>query len=377
MAASTTCVKTDFARRSDRASAGTVNAMRRVTMEDVAAEAGVSRALVSLVMRESPRVSQASREMVLEAAGRMGYRPNLMARNLASRRTMTLGLLLNDLHNQWFAEIADGIHEEADSHGYRLILGNGRRSPRHEDDMLESFLSFQVDGIIVAGCRLAPKRIEQIGAEVPMVSVGRALKSASVATVNSDDRLGAHIAVEHLVQLGHRNIVHVDGGRGAGAAPRRAGYLAAMKEFGLERYSKVLTGDFTEAAGVAAVERLLSSRSMPTALFTANDIAAVGALDRLEQEGLTVPDDMSIVGYDNTALAGLHHVGLTTVNQPREEMGRVAFKAMLEMLAAVHSGGERHVAPRLAGQPTAVHHVMSPALIVRRTTRELATTRTR
>jgi len=352
--------------------------MRRVTMEDVAAEAGVSRALVSLVMRESPRVSQASREIVLEAAARMGYRPNLMARNLASRRTMTLGLLLNDLHNQWFAEIADGIHEEADSHGYRIILGNGRRSPRHEDDMLESFLSFQVDGIIVAGCRLAPKRIEQIGAEVPVVSVGRALKSTSVATVNSDDRLGAHIAVAHLVELGHRNIVHVDGGRGAGAAPRRAGYLAAMKELGLERYSKVIAGDFTEAAGVAAVERLLTAKSMPTALFTANDLAAVGALDRLERAGLAVPDDMSLVGYDNTALAGLHHVGLTTVNQPREEMGRVAFKAMLEMLAALHSAGtDRDVAARPAHQPAATHHIMSPALIVRRTTRELVPTRGR
>jgi len=198
-----------------------------------------------------------------------------------------------------------------------------------------------------------------------------------VATVNSDDRLGAHIAVEHLVDLGHRNIVHVDGGRGAGAAPRRAGYLAAMKELGLERYSKVIAGDFTEAAGVAAVERLLASKSMPTALFTANDLAAVGALDRLEQEGLVVPDDMSIVGYDNTALAGLHHVGLTTVNQPREEMGRVAFKAMLEMLAALHSGSDHRVGSRLAAQPAATHHVMSPALIVRRTTRELVPTRAR
>ena len=351
--------------------------MRRVTMEDVAAEAGVSRALVSLVMRESPRVSQGSRETVLEAAARMGYRPNLMARNLASRRTMTLGLLLNDLHNQWFAEIADGIHEEADSHGYRIILGNGRRSPRHEDEMLESFLSFQVDGIIVAGCRLAPKRIEEIGVEVPVVSVGRALKSASVATVNSDDRLGAHIAVEHLVHLGHRNIVHVDGGRGAGAAPRRAGYIAAMKELGLERYSKVIAGDFTEAAGVAAVERLLASKSRPTALFTANDLAAVGALDRLEQAGLVVPDDISIVGYDNTALAGLHHVGLTTVNQPREEMGRVAFKAMLEMLAAVHPTGSPSGDDGEAPRQPAPHHVMSPALVLRRTTRELASTRDR
>ena len=329
-------------------------------MEDVAAQAGVSRALVSLVMRDSPRVSDASRRIVQDAAAKMGYRPNLMARNLASRRTMTLGLLLNDLHNQWFAEIADGIHDEADAHGYRIILGNGRRSASHEDDVLESFLSFQVDGIIVAGCRLAPKRIEAVAREVPVVSVGRALRSRTVATVNSDDRVGARIAVEHLVSLGHRAIVHVDGGHGAGAAPRRAGYLATMKDLGLERHARIIPGDFTEAAGVAAVEELLAGRTMPTALFTANDLSAIGALDRLEQAGLCVPDDVSLVGYDNTALAGLHHISLTTVDQPREEMGRVAFKSLVDRLA------DRGT-PSPAAAPVA-HHVMSPELIVRRTT---------
>ena len=325
-------------------------------MEDVAAEAGVSRALVSLVMRGSPRVSASSRSIVLDAAARMGYRPNLMARNLASRRTMTIGLLLNDLHNPWFAEIADGIHDEADSHGYRIILGNGRRSATHEDAMVESFLAFQVDGIILTGCRLTPKRIEQVGHEVPVVSVGRAVRSTTVSTVTSDDRQGAHIAVEHLVGLGHRDIVHIDGGRGAGAAPRRAGYLAAMKAFGLERSARVIGGDFTELAGDAAVERLLADSTLPTAIFTANDIVAVGALDRLERAGLSVPGDVSIVGYDNTALAGLHHVALTTVDQPREEMGRVAFKSLIDRL------GES------ASPQPATHHVMSPELIVRRTT---------
>ena len=335
--------------------------MRRVTMEDVAAQAGVSRALVSLVMRDSPRVSDASRRIVQDAAAKMGYRPNLMARNLASRRTMTLGLLLNDLHNPWFAEIADGIHDEADTHGYRIILGNGRRSASHEDDVLESFLSFQVDGIIVAGCRLAPKRIEAVAREVPVVSVGRALRSRTVATVNSDDRVGARVAVEHLVSLGHRTIVHVDGGHGAGAAPRRAGYLATMKDLGLERHARIIPGDFTEAAGVEAVEELLAGRAIPTALFTANDLSAIGALDRLEQAGLSVPDDVSLVGYDNTALAGLHHISLTTVDQPREEMGRVAFKSLVDRLA------DRGT-PSPSAAPVA-HHVMSPELIVRRTTR--------
>ncbi|MEO7398971.1 MAG: LacI family DNA-binding transcriptional regulator [Ilumatobacteraceae bacterium] len=336
-----------------------------MTLEDVATEAGVSRALVSLVMRDSPRVSRASRELVLDASVRMGYRPNLIARNLASRRTMTIGLLLNDLHNPWFAEIADGMFAEADANGYRIILGSGRRSTSREDSVLESFLSFRVDGIVVAGCRLAPKRIEHVGAEVPVVSVGRAIRSEIVATVNSDDRMGAHLAVEHLVGLGHREIVHIDGGRGAGSSPRRAGYLAAMKEFGLRDQSRVVPADFTEAAGAAAVERLLADAAMPTALFTSNDLLAIGALDRLEQAGLAVPDDVSIVGYDNTSLAGLHHFALTTVDQPREQMGRVAFTTLLERLDGVDG---------LGASGRAVHHVMSPQLIERRSTRRIKLT---
>jgi len=339
--------------------------VRRVTLEDVAAETGVSRALVSLVMRDSPRVSVASRRLVLDAATRLGYRPNLMARNLASRRTMTIGLLLNDLHNPWFAEIADGIFAEADAKGYRIILGSGRRSAAREDEMLESFLSFRVDGVIVAGCRLPPRRIEQVGGEVPLVSVGRALRSTVVATVNSDDRLGARLAVQHLVDLGHRNIVHIDGGRGAGASPRRAGYLAAMNELGLARFARVMPADFTEQAGAAAVAKLLAGATMPTALFTSNDLLAIGALDRLEQAGLAVPDDVSIVGYDNTSLAALHHISLTTVDQPREQMGQVAFTTLMGKLG---DGSGAHAG---SADERAAHHVMSPVLIERRTTRRL------
>jgi DNA-binding LacI/PurR family transcriptional regulator len=327
--------------------------LRKTTLEDVAAHAGVSRALASLVMRDSPRVSAASRQIVLASADQLGYRPNLMARNLAARRTMTLGVLLNDLHNQWFAEIADGIHEHAQASGYRVILGNGRRSLAHEDEALETFLAFQVDGIIITGCRLPDERIIAVGCEAPLVSIGRAIDSAIVSTVNSDDNAGAQLAIKHLVDLGHTNIVHIDGGSGAGAAPRRDGYLQAMALHGLDHFARVIPADFTERAGYAAVEELIASASLPTALFTANDLLAVGALSRIEQEGLSVPTDVSVVGYDNTSLAGLHHIGLTTVDQPREEMGRVACAELLK---------------KMGDSKVNTHHVMSPALVERRTT---------
>ena len=126
-------------------------------------------------MRDSPRVSVESRRRVSAAATKLGYRPNLMARNLASRKTMTIGVLLNDLHNPWFAEVTDGIHDAAERHGYQLILASGRRSPTLESRALDTFLASRVDGIIVAGCRLPAARLDAVAAEVAVVSVGRAL----------------------------------------------------------------------------------------------------------------------------------------------------------------------------------------------------------
>ncbi len=323
------------------------------TLEDVAQIAGVSRALVSLVMRDSPRVSTESRKRVSDAATKLGYRPNLMARNLASRKTMTIGVLLNDLHNPWFAEVTDGIHASAERHGYQLILASGRRSPRLESRALDTFLASRVDGIIVAGCRLPAARLDAVGDEVPLVSVGRTFNKLGIGSVTTDDADGARMAVEHLYELGHRRIAHIDGGKGAGAAPRRTGYLRTMRMLGLADSAQVISGDFTEEAGAHGAERLLRAAMLPTAIFTANDLSAVGAIDVVERAGLVVPDDIAVVGFDNTSLAALNHIGLTTIDQPRREMGDAA-AAML--INTMNDHGELSVI------------VMSPSLVVRRTT---------
>lgn len=323
------------------------------TLEDVAHVAGVSRALVSLVMRDSPRVSVESRRRVTAAAAKLGYRPNLMARNLAARRTMTIGVLLNDLHNPWFAEVTDGIHDAAERHGYQLILASGRRSPRLESRALDTFLASRVDGIIVAGCRVPAARLDAVAGEVAVVSVGRALPKSVLGSVTTDDADGARLAVEHLYALGHRRIAHIDGGRGAGSTPRRSGYLHTMRALGLTDTVQVVGGDFTEEAGARGAERLLRGPVLPTAIFTANDLSAVGAIDVIEREGLVVPDDVAVVGFDNTSLAALNHIGLTTIDQPRRQMGAVAATMLIDAI------NDR-------GQLSDV--LMSPSLVVRRTT---------
>jgi DNA-binding LacI/PurR family transcriptional regulator len=282
-------------------------------MEDVARAAGVSRALVSLVMRDSPKVSEKRRARVVAAAERLGYRPNAMARGLASRRTRTIGVLLNDLRNPFFAEMMDGIFEAADELDYRLLIGTGRRQ--------------------VAGER-------------------RPLRDAHVDSVTDDDVAGAKLAVRHLAELGHSRIAHIDGGRGAGAAARRRGYVREMERLGLEPH--VVPGEFTDAAGVRAAERLLDGDALPTAVFAANDLVAAGALDRFEDSGLQVPRDISIIGYDNTFLAALHHMSLTTIDQPRPEIGRLALMTLVERIDGVRAD--------------AVHHRVEPSLVVRGTT---------
>ena len=328
--------------------------MAQPTILDVAARAGVSKSLVSLVMRDSPSVSRAKREAVLAAAAELDYRPNAVARSLVQRRTRVLGILLSDLHNTFFADVLDGISARAAERGYKAMLNTGNRAPSGEADAIETLLELRADGLILTGPRLEVSRIVEAARAVPVVLVARTVTAGAVDCVSNDDVAGATLAVEHLVKLGHQRIAHIDGGSGAGAEARKQGYARTMRRHGLAGRARVARGDYTEEGGAQGVAALLARGPRPTAIFAANDLSAIGALDALTRRGLRVPDDVSVVGYDNTSVAGLRHIDLTTIDQPREAMGRTAVDLLLERLER-----RRKVARRV---------VMAPALVVRGTT---------
>ena len=314
------------------------------TIHDVAARAGVSKSLVSLAMRGSPKVSDASREAILAAAAELGYRPNAAARSLADRRSRTIGVLILDLHNPVFAEILDGVQAELRRLDYRTMLVTGDADPRLEESSIEGLLEHRVEGLLLISHRLPAERLRAFAAEAPTVVVARRdVPAPRIDTVANDDVAGATLAVDHLISLGHTRITCLTGGDNPVSVDRERGYREAMARHGLGTHIAAVPGGLTDAAGYAAARIALMER--PTALFAANDLAAMGALAAAHEAGLDVPGDVSVVGYDGIAIGALRRVDLTTVAQPLHEMGALAAGRLLERIAHPDAPARHVVVP--------------------------------
>lgn len=320
-------------------------------MDDVAAHAGVSRALVSLVMRDSPRVSDHSRKKVLASANELGYRPNAWARNLASGQTNTIGVMLNDLHNPYFTELAEGVAATAAENGMEVLITSGWQRESGEHAAIDTLLNLRTDGIVIGAARFSGEVFDEVAQQLPAVAVANFHRPDSMDTVCNDEAHGAELVVEHLTSLGHDRIAHIDAGNAPGAPERRRGFMSAMSERGLAPI--VFEGDFNEHAGHDAAEQLMRLKQPPTAIFAANDLSATGVLAHLRSIGARVPDDVAVVGYDDTLLAGLGTLSLTTVHQPRQLFGQRATELLLE---------------RIKGRTAAKHELIQPRLVVRSST---------
>ncbi|WP_232806889.1 LacI family DNA-binding transcriptional regulator [Geodermatophilus chilensis] len=325
---------------------------RRPRLQDVAAEAGVSPATASLVLRGAPGPSEATRERVLDAAARLGYRPDRAASLLARRRSRLIGVLM-DVRSTFHAQLVEDVHEAAEEHGYDLVLSTVTRT-RDEGRAVETLLDSRCEALVLLGPEAPAPRLGALGRELPVVAVGRSVSSAGVDVVRVADEEGVAQAVDHLVGLGHRRIAHVDGGSGVIAAGRRRGYQRAMRRHRLGAHVQVVEGDHGEASGARAARTLFPSDTPPTAVIAYNDASAVGLLDALLRSGVDVPGEVSVVGYDDSPLSRLAHVDLTTVSQESQQLMRHAVAAVVERL----DGGR--TVPREV--------VVPPRLVVRGTT---------
>jgi LacI family transcriptional regulator len=327
------------------------NRRDRPTMQDIADRVGVSKALVSLVIRKAAGPSEDTRQRVFAAAEELGYRVNRTAALMTARRTHLIGVT-TDIRNSFHAEMVEDIVGAADGAGYEVVLG--AVTPTHgEAKVLDTLLDFRCEGLILLGPELPADALADLGVRLPTVIVGRRASAESLDVVRAADGRGIAAVVDHLVELGHREIVHVSGGSGLISTDRRNGYLRAMRRHGLGDEVQVIDGDFTENTGTSAAQTLLSGRR-PTAVVCANDRIAIGMLDGLRRGGVDVPGDVSVTGYDDSLLAQLAHIDLTSVSQEPAEQATRAVQAVVERLDH--------------GRTSPVSAVMAPRLVVRGTT---------
>ncbi|MFJ3319994.1 MULTISPECIES: LacI family DNA-binding transcriptional regulator [unclassified Curtobacterium] len=325
-----------------------MGAGKPATIYDVAARAGVSKSLVSLVLQRSPRVSQQRRDAVLKAIQELDYRPSTAAVSLAGTRSRTIGVVLDDFRNQWFVDLLTGLRESLQDQGHRLVVADRFLNTGLDASPVEGFLSMRVEGIVIAG---EPDTDLAIPASTPLVIAGGRVAVPRADTVANDDRAGGAMAAEHLLALGHTRLGFV-GASSAASDERRTGFSAGV-DGRAEVATVVLPGEPTEEAGSRALAQLLDAHPEVTAVFAANDVMALGALSELAERGLRVPEDVSVMGYDDTPLAATRYVGLTSIDDRSVEIGRGAGERLLARIADPTSAAtEVLVEPRLVARRT-------------------------
>ncbi len=298
----------------------------RVTLSDVARHAGVSRALVSIVVRDAPGASAATRERVLAVAHELGYRPDMRARSLASQRSRIIGVMFGVGVGAFHFDLLEGLYAAAEARGHNLLLAPVSRR-RDEAVAAQSLQDFRFDALIMLG---PPTAHPRMAGRVPLVAVGWHVDHPAVDVIRTSDDHGMAAAVHHLVALGHRRIAHLDGGDDLIAEARRQGYRQAMRNERLVDETVVVPGGQTQLDGQRAARRLLETGELPTALIAYNDDIAVAAMGLLGQQGVAVPERLSVVGWDESRAAELSPMGLTSVAQNPDEMAQLAIERAID-----------------------------------------------
>jgi len=305
-----------------------------VTLEEVAALAGVSPATVSRFLNGTAVVSELKKQAVDKAIARLGFVPNPVARGLAGGRTLSVGVVTQAIDSPFYGVALRGIEEELAAAGYSPLFVSGHWNAVHEENCIEMLRSRRVDGIIVVTGRLSDSALRATARQMPVVVTGRDLKAPNLFSLNFDNFEGGRLATHHLMALGHRRIAFISGDpEHPDAVERQRGYRAALEAAGVPfDPDLVVPGKYFELSGLEAVERLMHGRHQFSAIFAANDQMACGAALGLHRRGLRVPHDISLVGFDDLPASTYSIPPLSTVHQPVYELGRLAASAMLDLL---------------------------------------------
>ncbi|SFF05059.1 catabolite control protein A [Alteribacillus iranensis] len=306
------------------------------TIYDVAREAGVSMATVSRVVNGNPNVKPMTRKKVLDAIESLGYRPNAVARGLASKKTTTVGVIIPDISSIFFAELARGIEDIATMYKYNIILCNSDQNKDKEIHLINTLLEKQVDGILFMGSEITGEHVEQFKrSPVPIVLAATLHEDQEIPSVNIDYRQAAYDAVSSFIKAGHTRIGMVSGSLEdpVNGYQKFSGYKTALGDYDIPFDERLVAlGDYSYDSGIAAIQALRKVEDPPTAIFVGTDEMALGVIHGLQDEGIHVPEDVEVIGFDNTRLATMVRPRLTTVVQPMYDIGAVSMRLLTKYM---------------------------------------------
>lgn len=307
----------------------------KVTIKDIAKEAEVSIATVSRVLNNKPDVGDNTRAKILKIIEKMNYNPNSIARGLVMQKTHTIGLVIPDISNPFFPQIVRAVEDKAQKLGYSVILFNTDNHLEREKKAVELFKSKQIDGLIVSfslGNEEILKSLKK--ANYPVVQIDRSTLADIYPLVSIDNQKSAYQMVEYLLNKGHKKIAHISGDLNTTTARERLlAYKKALSDYGVElNQNYIVEGDYSQESAYKAMQKILKLKTLPTAVFAANDLSAAGVYKALFDAGLRIPENMAVAGHDDINLASLLKPDLTTMRQPKYEMGERAVTILLKMI---------------------------------------------
>jgi len=329
-------------------------------IREVAQKAGVSVATVSRVLNHPETVSERTKKHVLHHMKQMDYSPNNLARGLALNKSYSIALLIPNILNPLYPEVAKGVEDVAHTQGYNLLLCNTEEDAEKEKEYLTLLMNRRVDGCIVTSSLLSVRELNELRREtIPIVMIGRSRKAQGVHCVFTDFKEGGHIATNYLIEIGYRKIAHIKGKtNNRESEDKYQGYLQALSENDIPFDSSlVIQGDNEVEGGYLAAKRLIQNGVNPDAVFAANDLMAMGALDALKTEGIKVPEEIAIIGFDNIKMSSLVEPKLTTIGNPVYKMGLIAARLLFDTLerSEDHFVQEIYLKPKLIVRKSCGH----------------------